>query len=360
MIDLDASFGEGGGQILRSALSLSLITGSPVRLSNVRASRPKPGLQPQHLKALHAAAVVGRAQITGAELGSRQVTFSPNALEAGDYAFDIGTAGATSLVLQTLFVPLAFAGGPSHVTLGGGTHVPWSPCFHYLEWQWLPWLRAAGFRGELALTRPGFYPRGGGSVGAWIEPAGALKALHLVERGRLIRIRGLAGVGSLPAAIAQREQVRVQERLAALGVPIDVRTCELESVSRGNFVILAAEFDNGRLCYGSLGALGKPAETVADEALQALLDGLASGGAIDEHLADQLLLPLCFAPGTSELAPCRITQHLLTNAHVLRCFLPVSVEVEGALGQPGTVHISGRAGIGRAHRDTPGRSPSPA
>ena len=343
MVDLDGSVGEGGGQILRSALSLSLITGLAVRLNKVRAGRPKPGLQPQHLKALNAAAAVGRAQVTGAELGSTQVSFSPNSPAAGDYAFDIGTAGATSLVLQTLFVPLAFAGAASHMSLGGGTHVLWSPSFHYLEWQWLPWLRATGFRGEIALLRPGFYPRGAGSIRARVEPVGALKPLRLVERGNLIRIRGLSGVAALPVSIARREHDRMRERLAGLGVPIDIQTCALESISKGNFVILAAEFENGRLCYGSLGAIGKPAEAVADEAVQALLEGLASGGAVDEYLANQLLLPLCFAPGISELAACRITQHLLTNADIIRCFLPVSIEVEGVRGGPGKVCIAGQA-----------------
>lgn len=350
MIEIDASMGEGGGQILRTALSLSLLTGVPVRLTRVRARRPRPGLRAQHLQAIKAAAAVGCAQVRGAELGSMEVSFAPDALNPGDYRFDIGTAGATSLVLQALFVPIAFAGAPSQLSLGGGTHVPWSPSFHYLEWQWLPWLRVAGFAADLALLRPGFYPRGGGLICARVEPAGTLAPLRLAERGRLLRVRGLAAVAALPLGIAERELGRIRERLAALRVPMDVHSCDLESVHRGNFVILAAEFESGRLCYASLGAIGKRAEAVADEAVQALLDGLSSGGAIDEYLADQLLLPLCFAPGASEFVSCRVTRHLLTNADVLRRFLPVSIQTDGTLGGPGTVHISGGARAAVVHR----------
>src|SRR5512139_468894 len=179
MIEIDASFGEGGGQVLRSALALSVITGEAMRLTNIRARRPKPGLKPQHLKAVEAAAQVSAARVEGAILGSQTLRFEPEGLQAGDYAFDIGTAGSVSLLLQTIYLPLSFADSPSRLTLSGGTHVPWSPCYHYLQWQWLPYLAEAGYHVACSLERAGFYPRGGGLVHENIVPTRHFTALRL-------------------------------------------------------------------------------------------------------------------------------------------------------------------------------------
>jgi len=347
MIEIDASFGEGGGQILRSALALSVITGQAMRLTNVRARRPQPGLKPQHLQAVKAAAQISAAQVEGAALGSQTLRFDPTGLQSGNYAFDIGTAGSTSLLLQTLYLPLSFADGPSRLTLSGGTHVPWSPCFHYLQWQWLPYLAAAGYHLECTLERAGFYPRGGGLLYADIVPSRHFSPLRLTARGRLLRIRGLSGVGRLDLSIAERQRKQAIERLRELGVPLEIELVEMPAASPGTFIVLQAEFEGGRCCAFALGARHKPAEKVADEAAEELRADIDSGGAIDAWLADQLLLPLAFVPERSEFSVCRISRHLRTNAELLGYFLPVAVEIEGETGQPGIVRLHGTAAPGR-------------
>lgn len=343
MIEIDASFGEGGGQILRSALALSVITGKAMRLSHIRARRPLPGLKPQHLKAIEAAAQISDAHVEGAALGSRSLSFEPMGLASGKYAFDIGTAGSVSLLLQTVYLPLSFADGPSHLTLIGGTHVPWSPCYHYLQWQWLPYLAEAGYHVACTLERAGFYPRGGGLLHANITPSRPRLPLRITERGRLLRIHGLSGVGRLDRSIAERQRRQADARLRTLGVPLEIEVTQVASASPGTFIVLQAEFEGGRCCAFALGARHKRAEKVADEAVDELMADIHSGGAIDAWLADQLLLPLAFVPDTSELSVCRISRHLCSNADLLGHFLPVCVEIDGEPDQPGRVRIQGIA-----------------
>lgn len=341
MLEIDASFGEGGGQVLRSALALSVITRTPMRLTNVRARRPQPGLKPQHLKAVEAAAQISAARVEGAAPGSQTLVFEPTGLAAGHYAFDIGTAGSTSLLLQTLCLPLSFAAGPSRLSLAGGTHVPWSPCFHYLQWQWLPYLTQIGYHIDCHLERAGFYPRGGGLLHADIVPSHHPRPLRLGERGRLLRIRGLSAVGRLERSIAERQRSQAIARLNGLGVPLEIEVDEAPAGSPGTFIVLQAEFEGGGYCAFGLGALHKRAEKVADEAADELLANIAAGGAIDAWLADQLLLPLAFAEGESVFSVCRISQHLRTNAELLGYFLPVRVGIEGEIGEPGGVVVAG-------------------
>ena len=346
MIEIDASFGEGGGQILRSALSLSVITGEAMRLTNIRTHRPRPGLKPQHLKAVEAAALISDARVEGASPGSQTLIFEPEGLKGGKYAFDIGTAGSVSLLLQTICLPLSFADGPSRLTLSGGTHVPWSPCYHYLQWQWLPYLAKAGYHVDCALERAGFYPRGGGLLLADIVPSRRLTPLRISERGRLLRVLGLSAVGRLDRSIAERQRRQAVERLGELGVPLEIEVTEVAAASPGTFIVLQAEFEGGRCCAFALGARHKPAEKVADEAVAELLADIESGGAIDAWLADQLLLPLAFVPDRSEFSVCRISRHLRTNAELLGHFLPVVVEIEGEINRPGIVRIQGTAAPG--------------
>lgn len=343
MIEFDASFGEGGGQILRSALALSVITGKAMRLSGVRARRPQPGLRPQHLKAVEAAARISGAWVEGAALGSRALRFEPAGLHSGKYEFDIGTAGSVGLLLQTLSLPLSFADGPSGITLIGGTHVPWSPCFHYLQWQWLPHLAEAGYHVACSLERAGFYPRGGGVLQATITPSRPRTGLRITRRGRLLRIRGLSAVGRLDRSIAERQRRQAVDRLRDLQVPLEIGVADVPAASPGTFIVLLAEFEGGRCCACALGARHKPAEQVADEAVDELRGDIASGGAIDGWLADQLLLPLALVPERSELAVCRISQHLRSNAELLGHFLPAAVAIDGEIGEPGIVRIQGIA-----------------
>lgn len=328
MIEIDGSWGEGGGQVLRSSLTLSMMTAQPVHLVNIRARRPKPGLQPQHLAAMRAAATISGAEVEDGALGSSELTFIPGAIRPGNYRFDIGTAGSTSLLLQTIYLPLAFADNSSEVMFIGGTHVSWSPSFHYLDLQWLPYLRRMGLEAELELLLAGFYPQGNGQVLARITPARSLTPLNLPERGALRRTRGIAGVANLDASIAERQRSRATERLKSKHKDIEIALLDLPARAKGTFLLLHAEFKQASACYVGLGALGKRAEQVADEACLWLEKFLAGTGAIDEYLADQLLLPLAFASGASKFRTAQVTPHLLTNAEVIRAFGAAEIEID--------------------------------
>jgi RNA 3'-terminal phosphate cyclase (ATP) len=340
-IEVDGAMGEGGGQVLRSALSLSLLTGQYFRLSRIRANRDRPGLRPQHLAAVQAAARVAGAEVRGDRVGSEEIEFTPGTVQTGDYFFDIGTAGATSLVLQTLLLPLALAPGTSRITIRGGTHVPWSPCFHYLDRQWRPFLNYVGIPFDLTMTMAGFYPQGGGELQAQIPGGARPKPLKLTKCGPLRSIRGLSAVGNLPREIAERQRRQALRRLLNLlpDIEPEVIVEELPAASRGTVLLLLAECEPGRAFCFALGARGKRAERVADEAVDALATFLGTDGAVDPWLADQLLLPLALADGPSELRTSEVTLHLLTNAEVIRLFLPAGIGVDSPLGAAATIQV---------------------
>lgn len=342
---VDGAMGEGGGQVLRSALSLALITGRAFHMTRIRANRDRPGLRPQHLMAVQAAAQVSGARVSGDRVGSAEIRFAPGPVRPGDYRFDIGTAGATALVLQTLLLPLALAQGPSTLVIHGGTHVPWSPCFHYLDWQWQPLLAQMGIPFELDMPLAGFYPRGGGELVARIPGGATPLALNLTERGALRAIRGLSAVANLPLQIAERQRDQALRRLHAMQLPVepDVVLTELPSHTPGTVLLLLAEFDHGQACSFALGARGKRAERVADEAVHALAGVLRGGAPVDPWLADQLLLPMALAAGASTLRTGEATRHLFTNAQVIELFLPVRIRIDGELGGPATVDVEGVA-----------------
>jgi RNA 3'-terminal phosphate cyclase (ATP) len=341
LVELDGAFGEGGGQILRTSLALSLLTGQPFHLRNVRAKRPKPGLQPQHRMSVQAAATVGQARVRGAALGSTDLVFEPGPVTSGRYQFAIGTAGATGLVLHTLYLPLALgASGPSELTLMGGTHVTTSPSFHFLDVTWRPYLELLGLRVSLKLRRPGFYPRGGGVVEAHIQPCPGLRGLQLPERRPVRAITGISAVAGLPLDIARRQERRAVTRLRAHGVEADIRE---ETWEGGPGTVLALILDTSPVptLFFGLGARGKPAERVADEAVEqavAYLD--AAPAAVDAHSADQLVLPLALAEGPSHFSVAEVTSHLLTNIAVIRRFVERDIDCQGQEGEPGSVRIS--------------------
>lgn len=340
LVHIDGSQGEGGGQVLRSSLTLSLLTGRPLLIEQIRAGRKQPGLAAQHLAAVRAAAAISGAELAGAEMGSTRLHFRPAGLFPGRYRYDVGTAGAVSLVLQTLFLPLALAPAPSQITIIGGTHVPWSPSFDYLQRVWLPLLRRLGFAAELSLIRAGFYPRGGGQIEAHIQPAGALYPLEITRRGELQRLTGLSGVANLPGHILRRQAEQMEKRLSGrLSAPI--AQVEWPAQGAGAAAFLCAGGASGGLGgFTGLGQRGKPAERVADEAINALQTYLATGAAFDPHLADQILLPLALIPQPSRFTTSAITLHLLTNAAVIRAFLPISIEITGDLGEIGEIVVS--------------------
>ena len=341
LLELDGSFGEGGGQILRTSLALALLTGKPFRLYNVRAGRPKPGLQPQHLTSVRAAAAVGGAQLRGASRGSSDLVFEPGPVRPGGYHFDIGTAGATGLVLQTVYLPLALgAAGPSKLALTGGTHVKTSPCYHFLDLTWQPYLELLGLRVGLRLRRTGFYPKGGGLVEAHIQPCRRLRGLRLRERGGVRRVTGFSAVAGLPEDIARRQKRRAVNRLKPYDLHVDLREENWEG-GPGTVLALAAESAPVPALFFAVGERGKPAERVADEAVEQLIAYLEGApAAVDPHSSDQLVLPLALAEGPSEFSTTEVTSHLLTNVAVIRRFVDRDIVCEGDEGGPGVVRIA--------------------
>ncbi|ACH39823.1 RNA 3'-phosphate cyclase, class II [Citrifermentans bemidjiense Bem] len=342
MIEIDGSVGEGGGQVLRSALSLSCLTGQGFRIHNIRKNRSKPGLMRQHLMAVQAAARISSAELAGDRVGSAEISFVPRAVRGGDYSFDIGTAGSVSLVLQTVIPALLSADRKSSVTVTGGTHVPFSPCWNYLSEIFWPAVSRLGVRGNLDLEAYGFYPKGGGRIRCRLQPQGTPSSLTLTERGRLLRITGFSAVGNLPLSIAQRERSSALHLLRQeLGeeVPIDLEVREVRVYGQGTFIFIKAHYERAEAGFTSLGARGKPAELVGEEVARELLEHHATGMPVDPHLADQLVLYLARAQEGSRFATSRITSHLETNLLVAGYFLELKTELGGAEGAPGEVRI---------------------
>lgn len=351
-IHIDGSLGEGGGQVLRTSLALSALTGQPVQIDNIRARRRNPGLAAQHLAGVKALARVCGAEVKGASIGSSRVDFAPGApAQAGKYVFDIstlagqGSAGAVTLLLQTLLWPLLFAEGESHLTLRGGTHVAWSPPADYIRDVLLPTLAPLGVDVACELTAWGFYPVGGGELQVTIQPVTKpLHPLELTERGQLLKVTGAGVAAELPAHIAQRISSRATNVLRQTHLPSTITPERVRSSGPGAGIFLTAEYAGGRAGFSALGKQGKPSDAVADEACEALLTHHIDGAPVDPHLADQILLPLALAKGKSSFRTSQITRHLLTNADVIRAFIDAKIVIDGSEGEPGAVTV---VGIGR-------------
>jgi RNA 3'-terminal phosphate cyclase (ATP) len=335
MLIVNGAYGEGGGQILRTTLSLSALLKIPVRIESIRANRKKPGLMPQHLTAVKALQAICQARVEGAFIGSRALTFEPARPRAGEYHFDVGTAGAISLILQTLLLPLAFAGSESLIHLTGGTHVPWSPPIHYLEMVFLPVLLRIGVQVEINLIKWGWYPQGGGMIQARIKPAEKLKPLSLGQPWKPNRIKVICASSHLPGHIRERERHRVEEHLRQKDLTADYDLTEGHSPGQGNMVFIAATGEAGSAGFTSMGQRGKKAELVAEEAVDTLLAFLESGASVEEHLADQLVPYLALAEGPSEILIQKISSHLETNLWVVRHFFQEEIKLgeEGRLGR---------------------------
>jgi len=340
MINVDGSIGEGGGQVLRSCLALSIITGQGFLLKNIRAGRKKPGLRPQHLSAVKLAAAISKAEVIGAEIGSSQLSFSPQSVQAGKYKHDIGTAGSTLLVLQTIYLPLCFLDRPSSLTISGGTHVPYAPSFDFINQHWLYFIKRMGIDINCEMFLAGFYPPGGGRIHAHFSPTKLIKPVNIDHRGLIKQIRGISAVANLDRRIAERQRNRVISRLGSQYPLNDIRISQLPSKFKGTTVFLICEFENSQSCYFSLGELGKPAELVADEVCDKIEHFFSTEASVDEYLADQLLLPCSFANGKSVYSTARVTTHLLTNAEIIRIFTTTDITISGKTGEPGRVSIT--------------------
>ncbi|WP_224365399.1 RNA 3'-terminal phosphate cyclase [Hyalangium versicolor] len=324
MVRIDGSKGEGGGQVLRTSLALSLVTGTPFQMVNIRAGRQKPGLLRQHLTAVKAAAEVGAAEVVGAEMGSRELTFKPRALSAGNYFFAVGTAGSATLVLQTVLPALMLASGPSTLVLEGGTHNPMAPPFDFLEKAYFPLVRRMGPKVEAVLERHGFFPAGGGKFRVNVEPA-PLKPLTLLERGEVKRRMATALIGQIPFDVAKRELATVEQALK--WKPYELRTEELKrSVGPGNVLWLEVESEHVTEVFTAFGERGVRAEEVAGNAVEEARRYLDAEVPVGEHLCDQLLLLLALAKGgTFRTLP--LDGHAETQLETFKHFLDVKVEV---------------------------------
>lgn len=326
MLTIDGSQGEGGGQILRTSLALSLVTGTPFRATRIRANRAKPGLRQQHLTAVKAATEIGRARVEGATVGSRELTFAPAEVAPGDYRFVIGTAGSTTLVLQTVLPALMLASGPSQLVLEGGTHNSHAPPFDFLQKTLLPIVNRMGPRITAQLERPGFYPVGGGRLSVTIEPAATLNRVDLLERGPVRRRSARAIVARLPRHIAERELAVIQR-----GMGWEAECLHVEQIpdarGPGNVAIIEIESEYVTEVFTGFGERGVRAETVAENVVRAARRYLEADVPAGRHLADQLLLPLALSGGGS-FRTLELSSHARTNIDVITHFVDARIGVE--------------------------------
>ncbi len=343
-LEIDGSEGEGGGQILRSSLTMSAILGKPILIKNIRAGRREPGLQAQHLTCVRAIAEITSAELDGDFLGSQELKFIPKELKPGRYFFDVAkvkpSAGSISLVFQTILLPLAFTKNVSLVTILGGTHVPLSPSVTYLQKVYLPIIARAGLIANIKLNKWGWYPKGNGEIVIEIHPAN-LNGIDLLDRGNLKDVEVTSAVSNLPMNIAERQQSEALKILRANDIMASSKLINAPSIGQGTSVFILMDFEKSKAGFESLGSKGKRAEQVAKEACEKSIDFLRTDACIDEHLADQLIPIIALSKGSSCFKTSRITRHLLTNISVAEKFLSIKFKISGIEGQQGEVYTDG-------------------
>lgn len=343
VISIDGAEGTGGGQILRTAVSLGAALGKDIHVTAIRSGRPKPGLRHQHLTAVRAAAAICGGELTGDEIGSCELTFRPGTIQPGEYRFDIGTAGSCILVLQTLIPALMLTGSDSAVTVTGGTHNPFAPCFEYLRDVFGVLASAANLQAYFEMSRAGFYPAGGGEIRMEIrgvESVEHVAPLRFSSRGDLKYIEGISAISStLGAHILERQTRQVLCQLAKASRQGRIEQVTWDTQSPGTAVFVRVVFSRTVAGFFSPGERGKPAELVADLAVLPLLEFLESPGVIDSHAADQLITIAALAPEESYFLIDRISDHLLSNAAVIRQITGRKITIEGEPGTPGKVTV---------------------
>jgi len=332
LIELDGSTGEGGGQILRTALALSMVTGQGMAIQRIRAKRPKPGLMRQHLTCVQAAVAVCGAKVEGAELGSQTLVFEPGPVRADDYTFNVGTAGSCTLVLQTVLPALMLCAESSRVSLSGGTHNPMAPPFHFLERSFAPLVRRLGVGIELQLRRLGFYPAGGGEISAVVNPSGAgLQPFDLTDRGPVQEAYAECFAPALPSAVAVRELAALARAMGWSGEQLRTPAV-LQNEGPGNALMITLACAHVSEVVTAFGEKGVSAEQVAGALVKEVRAYQASEGALGQHLADQWMLPLALAVvargGEASFTCTEMTEHATTNMAVIEKFLPVRFDVE--------------------------------
>lgn len=345
MVEIDGGYGEGGGQILRTALSLSCLFKTPFRIFDIRKGRKKPGLMPQHLTCVRAAQLLSDAEIIGDHTGSTELLFSPKEVKGGDFFFDIGTAGSTMLVLQTIIPSLIFSKEKTTLILKGGTHVPYSPSFNYITGIFAPFLKRLGIEIQLTIESYGFYPKGGGKIRAEISPAEGIKPLSALEQGRILGLKGYSGVGNLPLSIAERQRNamlrKIYSRIEDLECPVDIEIVNALTPGAGTFAYLQSESENSIAGFTALGERGKRAEVVGEEAAMEFIQYYSTDAALDPHIPDQIVLYLSMCKEKSTFTTSCITGHLMTNLWVIGLFHEFHYSIEGEIGKPGRVKIMG-------------------
>ncbi|CAG7856594.1 RNA 3'-terminal phosphate cyclase [biofilm metagenome] len=323
-IEIDGSQGEGGGQILRSSLTLSMCTGQPIHIKNIRAKRKTPGLMRQHLTAVNAAVAICNAEVKGAQINSTQLSFTPSVAQGGEHHFSIGTAGSCTLVLQTVLPALLMAEKNSKITLSGGTHNAMSPPFHFLQRAFLPLLHKMGAEVEIKLTRFGFYPAGGGEIQIDIKGGCKLQPLHLETRGERINGYAESFIAGLPVHIAERELAVVKQKLSWRDDQLLIREIN-RNQGPGNALLITIEHEHVSEVFTGFAERGVAAEVVAKGAVATAKKYMATTAIASGYLADQLLLPMALVGGGSFTAT-EWSLHAVTNARIIKQFLPITIQ----------------------------------
>jgi len=348
VIEIDGSFGEGGGQVLRTTVSLAALLGKEVRVRNIRAKRPNPGLRAQHITAIRSVAALSDTESKGLELGSTELVFIPKRRVSGSFKFDVGTAGSISLVLQALMPPASFSSRGAEFEITGGTDVRWSPTIDYVRFVVLPILSRLGYVANLKLLKRGHYPKGGGKVWMKVHPCKGLTPLTLKERSEVTKVLGVSHCVKLPSHVAQRQAAAAQTVLKEthrLDVSVRLETYAPETdphIAPGSGIVLYTDEGCGTvLGADSVGERGKPAEEVGRQAAKLLVEEIKSGAPVDKHMSDMLIPYLAVADGKSEFRTSQITMHTITNAKIAELVSGAEIRIDGELGNPGTVTANG-------------------
>jgi len=344
MIEIDGSYGEGGGALLRVSTALSALTGNPIRIKNIRAGRPQPGLMPQHLNAILALQKLSEAGVDGLTMGSEEISFIPKVLQEGKFQVQVGTAGSITLILQAFMIPAGFAPEPVKICLTGGTDVRWAPPIDYLQNITLPILSSIGHQIDLKLLKRGYYPRGGGKLQADVTPLNNFKPFHIHDL-QVDYIRGVSHCTKLPRHVAIRQALAAEKKIKLAGYDAQIKIDTAgDALGPGSSIVLWSEFEGksfhplGRVGGSSLGEPGKRAELVGQDAATDILRHLSIGAPLDRYMADQII-PYMAIHGSSSVKIAELTPHTLTNIYAAEKISGHQFQVKGHLGEPATITV---------------------
>ncbi|MEM4496557.1 MAG: RNA 3'-terminal phosphate cyclase [Archaeoglobaceae archaeon] len=332
MIRIDGSYGEGGGQILRTAVALSCVTGKEVEIYNIRANRPNPGLAAQHLKGIETAKLISNAEVEGLKLGSTRVIFRPKTLKGGTFKIDIGTAGSVTLVLQTILPPSIVAEKESTFEITGGTDVAWSPPIDYFRFVTLKALKELGAEMNIVLIKRGYYPKGGGKIEVHVKPSKLTGKEFLKKMDE--KIFGISHCQNLPINVAERQAKAAKDWLRKMGLAADIKVERSEGISTGSGITIWSSYKGG----SALGEKGKRAEIVGEEAAKEFYREFTSDSVMDSKLADQIMVFAVLANSETRYTTSEITLHQKSNAYVINTFFNDAISINE---QKKEIHIRG-------------------